>query len=1069
LSQATLSFIRGEAVRARVLLYFLCVFPIKARCPGLFAVLMAASFDQSPTFSQPGFPRGTASAESSIAEGDAASVERYRAIADSGFDLICELDAEGRFTFLSPSFSSTVGFDTSTALATSLFAIVPGEDERARLIAEYTAALSGARVGRTQHRLRSLDGDDRWFESALRGTGKGRGRRVVMVSREVTARQRHQLELETLIALARAVHSQTDLASIARVTWTAMRPLLPVTALLLAWKNGGGALHVAGETEGGALELEYPAGSSPANPLWTLVTGYKPLLNNTWSGGDGVDFPFAVRSFVAIPLLGEADGVDNDAPEKTKRADELPVGALFLACERPFVWTEEHLRLCSMVAEQAAIAVRGVKLLRSARDAETRFKSLVNDVQAIVWEVDARAQGPTFVSQQVENWLGFPASRLRTQPRAWLHVVHPDERRRVLAELAFHKRDQKPWAIEFRALNVRGKELFLRALVTPEIQGGEVVRARGLILDITEKRRRENALLQTNAVLEATQEASADGICLVDGRGQVVSHNRAFAQMWHIPPALVEETRDGRELMAWVLSLLRTPDEYIERMNILREHPESSSHDEITLRDDRIFERTSAPARAGDGTYFGRVWTFSDITDRKRYEQQLAHQAFHDPLTDLPNRTLFLNRVEHALSRLDRRGKAIAVLFFDLDRFKVVNDTMGHERGDWLLKEVACRLQDSLRPGDTAARFGGDEFTLLLEDLNGLDDAKAVTERLIESLTEPFAFEGREMDVTASIGMALSFSRHDRAGDLLRNADIAMYRAKNKGKARYEVFDTKMSAQALERLQLEIELRQAVKWNQLRLAFQPLIDLGNDKVIGVEALVRWQHPERGLIAPGDFIPIAEESGMILPIGQWVLREACTQAKKWQVQYPETPLKMSVNLSARQFQGGDIVRDVRLVLEETGLAAANLELEITETAVMEDAEATIKTLEELKKLGVKLAIDDFGTGYSSLAYLERFPLDALKIDRSFVAQIGKASKRSGDRPGDSSVIMQAVQTLGLGLGIEITAEGIETPEQLSELRDMGCAIGQGFYFARPLDAHALGQLLQQESQLAVQAA
>jgi len=1022
---------------------------------------MAASFDQSPTFSPSGSPRVGSLALPLVADSDPASAERYRAIADSSFDLICELDAEGRFTFVSPSFLAAVSLDAGAAPSASLFSLVPSDEERARLIVEYTAALVGSRVGRTQHRLRSLDGDDRWFESALRGTGKGSTRRVVMVSREVTARQRHQLELETLIALARAVHSQTDLASIARVTWTTMNPLLPATALILAWKSGGGALHVAGETRQGPLELLFPNGSSPSNPLWNIVTGHKPFLDNTWHGAED-DFPFPVRSFVAIPLSGEADEGDG-------KGEDSPVGALFFACERPFVWTEEHLRLCSMVAEQTAIAVRGVKLLRSARDAEVRFKSLVNDVQAIVWEVDTRSKGPTFVSQQVENWLGFPASRLRTNSRAWLRIVHPDERHRVLNELAGHKNDQKPWAIEFRALNARGKEFFLRALVTPEIQGGEVVRARGLILDVTEKRRHTNALLQTNAILEATQEASADGICLVDERGHVMSHNRAFAQMWHVPPALVEETRDGRELMAWLLSLLRTPDEFIERMNILREHPDSSSHDEITLRDERIFERTSAPAQSGDGTYFGRVWTFSDITDRKRYEQQLAHQAFHDPLTDLPNRTLFLNRVEHALSRLDRRGKAIAVLFFDLDRFKIVNDTMGHERGDWLLREIARRLHDSLRPGDTAARFGGDEFTLLLEDLNGLDDAKAVTERLIESISAPISFEGREMEVTASIGMALSFSRHDRAADLLRNADIAMYRAKNKGKARYEVFDTKMSAQALERLQLEIELRQAVKWNQLRLAFQPLVDLGNDKVIGVEALVRWQHPERGLIAPGDFIPIAEESGMILSIGQWVLREACLQAKKWQVQYPENPLKMSVNLSARQFQGGDIVRDVRRVLEETGLPAESLELEITETAVMEDAEATIKTLEELKKLGVKLAIDDFGTGYSSLAYLERFPLDALKIDRSFVAQIGKVSKRAGTLPGDSSVIMQAVQTIGLGLGIEITAEGIETPEQLSELREMGCAIGQGFYFARPLDAHALGQLLQEESQLSAQAA
>ena len=1019
---------------------------------------MAASFDPSPSFRPSGSQsqRATTSAEPLSTASDVASVERYRAIADSSFDLICELDSEGQFTFLSPSFLSTIGLDAGTALATPFFRLVPEGEERTRLITEYTAALAGTRVGRVQHRLLSVERGDRWFESVLRGTGTGVRRHVVMVSREVTARQRHQLELETLISLARAIHAQTDLVSIARVAWDVMRPLLPSTGLLLAWKNGENALHIAGETPNGPLEMSLPAGSSPSNPLWDIVSSQSPIIDNTWNG-DPELFPFPVRSFVAVPLASDTPG-----------EDETPGGALFFASERPFVWTEDHLRLCVMVAEQAAVAVRGVKLLRSARDAEGRFKSLVNDVQAIVWEVDASASVPTFVSQQVENWLGLSASELRTESTAWLKVVHPDERRRVLAELELHKRDQCPWAIEFRALNAQGNELVLRALVTPETQQDTGVRARGLILDVTEKRRHMDALLQSNAVLEATQEASVDGICLMDERGQVVSHNRTFAQMWHVPLSLVEEAGDQRQLMAWVLSLLRAPDEFIEKMNVLREHPESSSHDEITLRDDRIFERTSAPARSSDGRHFGRVWTFSDISARKRYEQQLAHQAFHDPLTDLPNRTLFLDRVEHALSRLDRRGKAIAVLFFDLDRFKVVNDTMGHERGDWLLQEVAHRLRDSLRPGDTAARFGGDEFTLLLEDVNGLSDAQAITERLIQNITAPMFFEGREMEVTASIGMALSFSRHDRASDLLRNADIAMYRAKNKGKARYEVFDIKMSAQALERLQLEIELRQAVKWDQLRLAFQPLIDLSNDKVMGVEALVRWQHPERGLIAPSDFIPIAEESGMILPIGAWVLREACLQAKKWQIQFPQTPLKMSVNLSAKQFLG-DIVREVRDILEETGLSAESLELEITETAVMEDAETTIKTLEELKKLGVKLAIDDFGTGYSSLAYIERFPLDSLKIDRSFVAQIGKASKRTADRSSDSSVIMQAMKTLGHGLNIEITAEGIETPEQLSELRDMGCAIGQGFYFARPLDVNAVSDLLHDESQLKARAA
>ncbi len=663
-------------------------------------------------------------------------------------------------------------------------------------------------------------------------------------------------------------------------------------------------------------------------------------------------------------------------------------------------------------------------------------------------------------------------------PRFWLRVVCREDRRRIIEEVVANIQTPTPWHFEFRARTLWGRELWLRCLVTPEVRDEKIVKLRGLVLDVTERRRHLEEILESNAILAATQEASADGICLVDERGHVVSFNQRFAEMWAISAALSEELRDKRELMACVLSMMRVPEEFVEKINFLRQNPAASSRDEIALRDGRIFERYSAPAiaresAAREGRSFGRVWTFSDITERKNYEQQLAHQAFHDALTDLPNRTLFLDRVEHALTRLDRVDKALAVLFIDLDRFKIINDTMGHERGDWVLQEFSRRLQASLRPGDTAARFGGDEFTLLLEDLDGVEDAKVITDRLIEALQAPLNLEGRELEITASVGVAMSFSPQDRAGDLLRNADIAMYRAKNKGKARYEIFDFQMSANALERLQLEIELRQAVKWNQLRLTYQPLIDLETARVIGTEALVRWDHPERGVISPADFIPIAEESGMILPIGAWVLREACAQARAWQLEYPaQVPLKMSVNLSAKQIRGSDLVAQVAQILEETGLEAACLELEITESAVMEDAEATVLILEDLKKLGVKLALDDFGTGYSSLAYLERFPLDVLKIDRSFVAQIGKNGRNGNGNStsgtnghakngvsNERSVIMQAVQTLGLGLGISITAEGIETTEQLAELRDMGCAIGQGFYWAKPLSANALGALLQ----------
>ncbi len=1049
----------------------------------------------------------TTFATSSPAPTSVASAERYRAIADSSFDLICELDNEGQFVHISPSFGVSTGLDVALLEGTVLFDRVP-EDERAALIVEYTAALAGTRVGRAEHRFELGNGDFHWFESALRGIGAGDERRVVVVSREITARQRHQVELETLISLAKGIHSKNELSDIVREVWMHLNPLLPATALLIilpgAMRREG--LDVVGETANGTFRQRISREEAPDCPLWQALEREEFWLENARSG-ESCGFDFALRSFVAVPL----------------RAEELEPGILFFAAAKPFVWTEEHVRLCLMAGEQIAIAARGVSLLQSARKAETRYRGLVNDVEGIVWEADADSMRPTFVSDQIEEWLGYPAAHWLDNERLWLRVVHPEDRRRVFGEIRENFRSNAPWQSEFRALSQGNREFWLRVLVTPETrtvsvvnEAGEtetrteLVRVRGLTVDITERARHLAAILKSNAILAATQEASADGICLVDPNGNVVSLNTRFAELWHIPPALIEELRDRRQLMACVLSLMRQPEEFVEKMNLLRQNPSASSRDEIQLRDGRIFERYSAPAlaapaaltppiareleaptdaenaiaaietrdigqhdsgRSNDDTSeesaaetpsFGRVWTFSDITERKHYEEQLEHRAFHDPLTELPNRSLFMNRVEQGLARLDRRGKALAILFFDLDRFKVVNDTMGHEKGDLLLQEIGKRLNAMLRPGDTAARFGGDEFTLLLEDLNGIDDARVITERLIEALQEPIFMEGREFEITASIGVAMSFSRHDRGSDLLRNADIAMYRAKNKGKARYEVFDTKMSAAALSRLQLEIELRQAVKWKQLRLDYQPLMDLTNDRIIGVEALVRWDHPDKGIISPVDFIPIAEESGMILSIGQWVLLEACQQAKKWQTQFPSLwPLKMSVNLSARQFQGSDIVQIVSDVLEETELPAFCLELEITETAVMEDADETIIILEKLRELGVKLAIDDFGTGYSSLAYIERFPLDSLKIDRSFVQTIGKIS-RNGKAKKERSVIMQAVQTLGQGLGIEITAEGIETAEQLAELRDMGCAIGQGFLFAKPLSSVLLTTMLREKS-------
>jgi diguanylate cyclase (GGDEF)-like protein len=440
----------------------------------------------------------------------------------------------------------------------------------------------------------------------------------------------------------------------------------------------------------------------------------------------------------------------------------------------------------------------------------------------------------------------------------------------------------------------------------------------------------------------------------------------------------------------------------------------------------------------------------SDITSRKAAEAALVHQALHDALTGLPNRTLFRDRLEHALNQASRRQQLVGVLFLDLDNFKVINDSLGHLSGDALLVEVAQRLQTCLRLGDTVARMGGDEFTILLEEIDDEAQATLVAERIGDALRTPFRLGEREVFVSASIGLALSASRRMEPESLLRNADIAMYRSKAAGKARHSIFDAGMKAMAMERLELETDLRNALALGQFRIHYQPILNLSDGKVLEVEALLRWERPGHGLMAPLTFIPLAEETGLIVPIGRWVLQEACRQAKMWNTDFPsEPPLVMSVNLSGRQFQDPGLVSGIAQVVHDTGLEPRGLKLEITESVAMHDIEASVLKMEALKALGIQLAIDDFGTGYSSLGYLKRFPVDTLKIDRSFVERIGLDIQ--------DAAIVQSVVALAKTLHLSVVGEGIESRAQAAQLLALGCDRGQGFLFARPQPAEAITAL------------
>jgi diguanylate cyclase (GGDEF)-like protein/PAS domain S-box-containing protein len=444
------------------------------------------------------------------------------------------------------------------------------------------------------------------------------------------------------------------------------------------------------------------------------------------------------------------------------------------------------------------------------------------------------------------------------------------------------------------------------------------------------------------------------------------------------------------------------------------------------------------------------VFTSRDIGERIRFQSELQHQAFHDALTGLANRVLFKDRVEHALERVTRTEDRIAVLFMDVDDFKLVNDSYGHVLGDQLLVQVAERLGRILRTSDTAARLGGDEFAILLEGTADIVEACGVAERALALFEESFQLDSAELSISVSIGVALSDGSHTSAQELLRDADVAKYTAKAHGKNRLEVFEPEMQAAVYERLELANELRQAVDNGEFVVHYQPIIDIASERIVATEALVRWNHPRQGLLHPGWFIQVAEETGLILPIGDFVLERACRQLSRWERRFPSMELRMAVNLSPRQLKDPDLLAKVQSVLQTSGIRPERLTLEITETALVEDSHATLTRLRELKALGIRLSIDDFGTGYSSLSYLRQFPVDGVKIAKPFVDHVA-----DGD---DNSALARAIITLGETLRLEVVAEGIEQERQLDELRLLGCKLGQGYLSSRPVDARQLASLL-----------
>jgi diguanylate cyclase (GGDEF)-like protein/PAS domain S-box-containing protein len=688
------------------------------------------------------------------------------------------------------------------------------------------------------------------------------------------------------------------------------------------------------------------------------------------------------------------------------------------------------------------------------KEAEQRYRTLVERVPPIIYiqrpkEGQTAAYDTTYISPRVEEILGYPPGRFLEDPGFWDGLIHPDDRKTVRAEDERTDLTGEPFFIEYRMITREGRTVWVRdeATLVRDVDG-EPLYWLGIQTDVTERKvaeERYRTLVERMPAVTYIEE--------VEGIRHTLYTSPQIEDLLGYPQ---EKWLD--DLDHWKGCIHPEDRERVlaqdDRCNLTGE-PFKMEYRLIHLDGSVVWVHDEAVLVEGPDEQ-SRFWqgVFTDITERKALEGQLKHRALHDPLTDLPNRQLLVDRLEHALRRTRRRrGRRVAVLLMDLDNFKSVNDSLGHEVGDLLLVAVAERLKSCLRPEDTVARFGGDEFVVLLEDSTGPDEAVRVKERIAEAFKRPFVLEGRQLFVSASIGIALGDDHTESPEDLLRNADTAMYEAKSEAAAfGHRVFDPGMHKRVLIRLSLENDLRRAIEQEEFQLYYQPKVRLmEEDTIVEVEALLRWQHPQRGLLLPEEFISLAEQTVLIVPIGRWVLKEACRQVKEWQDRYPRVPpLVACVNVSAGQLRYPDLLDDVGTALGESGVEARSLVLEITESALVKDMPASMEVLKELRDLGIRFALDDFGSEYSSLSYLMRLPVDFVKIDKSFVWGLGEDPK--------ATVIVEAIISLVHSLGLEAVGEGVESAEQLMRLRSMGCDLVQGFHLSEPKPSEEVDRLL-----------
>jgi diguanylate cyclase (GGDEF)-like protein/PAS domain S-box-containing protein len=1000
------------------------------------------------------------------------SDQRYRQVIQAQTDLILRSTPDTRITFASDSLCATLGLPLEEVVGQRWSSFVPTEDLDA--IYRKIAALTP-----THPTFENINRDQRpnhqigWTQWVNVGIFDEQGVLVEIqsVGRDITELQTQIQREQALNHVFQAIRNSLDLDTIfATATAETARLLQDLDCYVVqylpkqgVWKHVAAYRHDAAQPSTLGLEI-----SDAGNPFASRLKQFQVVqVNDATVVEDTINRDLAQivpGAWLLIPL--SVDG-------------KLWGSFTIVANGRSLLWSEDQVQLVQAVAHQLEIAIQQANLYQQAqielterrrieaalRESEARFQNMAANVPGAIFQYLLRPDGSDAVVYMSPGCLRLwevDAQAVVEDATVLWQMIEPEDLPAMQASVMESARTLQPWSWAWRITTPSGRKKWLEAAGRPTRYANGDIIWDTLILDVTE---RQTALAQLQQSELALRDSEARYRLLAENTSDLVCLHQPSGHYSYVSPSC-----EGLLGYRYDEMLGRLPQQFV--------HPEEGN------RLAQALEIAANSGKAGPVTYRMRhraghyAWfetliksivdetgtvvqlqtTSRDVTERVRIQRQLEYAAVHDALTGLPNRKLLMERLEAAIARAKSAGDyQFAVIFLDLDRFKVINDSLGHLAGDQLLIAIAQILQSTLKPSDLAARLGGDEFIILLEEIPQIQAAIDATAELFLALQTPLLLEGREIYTTASAGIVLGTSAYDQASHLLRDADIAMYRAKQKGKACYEIFDLQMHAQALRRLHLENDLRQAIAAEEFVLHYQPTVDLNTGALVGFESLIRWQHPTQGLKFPADFITTAEEIGLITAIDLWALQTACRQLASWQQVFPQcSQMKVGVNLSVQDLKYGELIDEIDRALERSSLNPACLMLEITESMLVEDAEAAIRLLEQIKARGIHISIDDFGTGYSSLSYLHRLPVDSLKVDRSFVSQI-EADPRNHQ-------IVETIAALSQQLGLGAIAEGIETHTQREQLLHLGYQLGQGYLFSRALTSEAAAALLAQETNL-----